>query len=71
MANAEHRPPNLGYPPLAIMRASGKSRPCPWCHADVGQPCRADNGSGIELTHFVHPARLRSLPEVDADEESP
>lgn len=57
---SDHTPPNPGYPPLAVMRATGKSRPCSWCGAETGKPCRAERGAGPELVHFVHPARLRN-----------
>ncbi len=53
-------------PSLTIMRAAAKARPCPWCYADVGQPCRANRGDGPELTRYVHPMRVaRETTEID------
>jgi hypothetical protein len=38
-------------------RSESLSVPCPFCHAQVGQPCRND-ASGRLLEHFpAHPVR--------------
>jgi hypothetical protein len=44
---------------LDVMLAIGRTRPCPWCHAPAGKPCRSEHGKGAELTKSVHPIRRK------------
>lgn len=47
---------------LAILRL----RPCYWCGAQPGKPCRANKGRGRELVNCVHTTRQKaSDPDPD------
>jgi hypothetical protein len=47
---------------ILALRAVRLGLPCPWCGAQPGDPCRANQGRGPELTHYVHPARQPARP---------
>ena len=52
---------------LVLWRAIAKTRPCPHCHAQPGDACRAEAGRGPELVVFVHPARAAGLTTPTED----
>lgn len=46
------------------MLAVDRVKPCPWCGAQAGKPCRAERGKGSELNWSVHTVRRK--PTADS-----